>query len=361
FLRLARGRQPLVDGLLAGAALGITGGFRPTDAVFLAPAYLWALYCGARGAGKRGLALPVAAGSLLAAAVTTLGWLLPTLASAHGIGPYLEALQGQEHVMVRSSVFTSGWPALRDALFTHLRTLESALGLLWVPVLPALVLRSRLNTQHATPHTLILLLIAPAFLFYLLGHFNAAGYALTYAGLLAALGAGAAARLARGPALPAVAGAVLLGSGLLFWLGWPGVGRIGQRALSRVEIADHDRYYRELRAFLEREDPSGRARVLSSWNFTDGLRVVEALLPERADRVAQAVGARPHLPPAIRRLSWLHLLTPEEVRAGGGPVYAVSRTREDPGYHFGLFPEGWEAVPIGPGHSVLRLKREESR
>jgi hypothetical protein len=97
-------------------------------------------------------------------------------------------------------------------------------------------------------------------------------------------------------------------------------------------------------------------RLLSSWNSTDGLRIVEALLPERSEDVAQAVGYIPELPPLFSHLHWLRLMTPAQIRAEGRPVLAIYRTREDPGYHESLFPGQWERTPIGAGYLIYRLR-----
>src|SRR5207248_10402365 len=50
-VRLCLGHSPGPSVLLAGAALGALGGFRPTDEAFLLPAYVWPLW--RAGAGVR--------------------------------------------------------------------------------------------------------------------------------------------------------------------------------------------------------------------------------------------------------------------------------------------------------------------
>jgi hypothetical protein len=278
----------------------------------------------------------------------------------------VEALRALDHVFARSSVFRSGWPALSSALGTHWRTLEGSVGVTVLVALAAWVmgqarrLRAGCDTAGRLPGfrsgwwVPAVLFVGPAALFYLLGHFNAPGYALTYAGLLAAGAAAGAARLAGDSAkgfAAMLAGIVLL-NGALFLKGPAG---IGQRALSYPEIADHDRYYREVRGFLG--GSGDRPLLLASANFTDGLRVVQALVPADDAIICQASGHRGPLPEALRRLSWLDLRSPGEVRAASRPVYAVRRTREDLLYHRALFPEGFDEVPIGPGHVLLRLRK----
>ncbi len=376
-VRAGRGRRPAVSVLLAGALLALLGGFRPTDQVFLFPAYAWTLARAWRRDRRS------SQGSVVLMSVLTLGWLIPNALSCGGFGGYVAAIRGQEHLIQNSSVFLAGWPAWREVLFTHRRCLESTLGAAWVPVLVWAIAWAADRLQrgkavdagiarrapgaggaNAAEAVLLALIIIPAFLFYLLVHFNSPGYALTYSGLLAAMGGVAAARLPErcgeeGRALCStlLAAAIAVGNGLLFMWGWPGVGNVGHRAMSWAEIRDHDRYYAELESFLARRYAPGTVRVLSSWNFTDGLRIVETLLPGHGMDVAQAVGYIPQLPPSITRLGWLRLMTPEQLRREGRPLYAVTRTREDPPYHRALFHGTLEPVAIGPGHVLFRISR----
>src|SRR5439155_25942346 len=106
----------------------------------------------------------------------------------------------------------------------------------------------------------------PAFLFYLLGHFNSPGYALLYAGLLAAGASAYAARVlfSGARAAPLLAAAVLVMLLLNTWLfhsGWPLAPRLAQRGMSEAEIRDHDRYYTEVRKYLQSRSP-GSVRIL---------------------------------------------------------------------------------------------------
>lgn len=382
-LRLWRGGQPaLPAALLAGGALGLLGGFRPTDSAFLAPALGAAL----AAAACRGERRAAAAGLALAAALSA-GWLAANVWHAGGPAGFLSGLRALETVLGRTSVFLAGWPAWSDALLTHRRSLESVLGVLWLPLLllplaraAHLTLRGGKRLPAASGGAssglpllpLALLLVLPAALFYQLGHFNSPGYALTYAGLVAALAAAAVAGPARTgagqkpPRLTVLLPAVALGNSFLFTAGWPNrlLGEPetpGQRALSLLEIRDHDRYYRELAAFVDRRHRPGEARLLASWTATDGLRVVQALLPRHAADVAQALGAVPHLPPELARLHFLRLTTPGRVAAEGRPTYAVARTREDRVYHEALFPGRLEPLPLGTGHTVLRVRPASGR
>jgi len=353
--------------LLAGVSLGLLGGFRPTDLVFLAPAYGWTLWC----AHRTGLSARTLLGGPAILVLLTAGWLIPSLVNTGGLAGYVASIRGQEHLLARSSALLGGDPALRDAIYTHKRSLESLLGALWLPALASPLAMLLRKPAGAASYSAVIrigllgvLILLPPAAFYLFGHFNSPGYAMTYGGFVVGVGAAATAGMIRGAtASPkgalavTVATALLVAGGntALFLHGWPRVKRIGQRSLSAAEIRDHDRYYQDLRAFLQATHRPGEARLLASWNATDGLRVVQALLPEYAPDVAQAVAEVPHLPPGFAALPWLRLLTPEQLRREGRTVYLVSRTDEDPAYHSSLFGGRWEEVPIGSRHHVFRL------
>ena len=368
--------------LIAGAALGVLGGFRPTDVVFLAPAYLGALLCARRNGVPRAKQL---LGSAIVVALTA-GWLVPNLLNTGGLAGYLNTLRSQEHLLSRSSVLLAGWPALQDAAFTHQRSLESLLGAGWLLVLAAGVQAFRRSGVRMFRHSgvqvfrcsgvqvferlgvrarthplpvLGFLIVAPAFLFYLLGHFNSPGYALSYGGFLAAVGAGVGAGVLRQRkrGLLLILTCVAFGNMAAFFFGWPGANRWGQRSLSAVELRDHDRYYQVLEGYLQRNYPPGSVRLLSSWTSTDGLRITQALLPEYASDIAQAVDHVPELPPLFSSLHWLRLMTPAQIRGEGRTVLAIYRTREDPAYHESLFPQQWEKVPFGSGYLIYRLRK----
>jgi hypothetical protein len=375
-VRLWRGQDVLPSALLAGAALGLLGGFRPTDVAFLGPAFLASLARGVRL--SRGGCKAAAAGAAVAA-ILTLGWLVPNAVSAGGLTQYVDNVRAQAHLLENTSILSAGWPAVSEALYTHRRSLESAVGAAWVLVAAALwnVTRSRRvpctpPKPDALPGPLLALLILPALLFYLLVHFNSPGYALTYAGVLVAALAAFCARslpvLRSGggfttPHSPlpthrgrsACLAAVLLVNGALFFFGWPGARDEGQLSISGREIADHDRYYRELRAYLDRRHGSAPVRVLAVPGYADGQRVVQALLPDRPGQVARAVESTGQVAPELRRLGWLTVMTPEEVEAEGRPVYAVYRAPWMASTHRALFGDRLEPDATGPGHVVWRL------
>lgn len=374
FLRTARRSDRWQSPLAAGVVLGLIGGFRPTDVAFLLPAYLWSLYRFWAPTADRKPDWKPALGSLGLGAAFNLGWLVPSVLYSGGIGEYLAMLQAQEPLLGQTSVFGAGLRALREPLITHRRCLEGALGAAWPPLLAGLgvwlVRQPGRRAAVAPPAREMLgfaaLFTAPAFAFYLLLHFNSPGYALTYCGLLAALGAVGCAALLERPGKSAaktwryavLAACLAAGNTALFWFGWPGPGSTAHRALSGAELRDHDRYYRELRAFLNREYGKAPVRIICSWNFTEGLRVVQAALPDRPDAVVQPMKAGDYVPALLRHLTWFRLVTPAQVRREGRPVIAVVRTREDPPYHQYYFGKHWDKVSIGPGHIVYRLRTE---
>lgn len=365
-VRLCLGRSPLASALLAGAALGALGGFRPTDQAFLTPAYLWALSRAARGAGAAGPRL--AAASVGLCGVVTLGWLVPNARSAGGLLPYVESVRSLGGLLGDSSVFGAGWYALAAALYTHGRCLEAMLGAGWVVlgIAGVQVFRDsgvrrcgKGSVPFAVVGPFVLLAVLPGFLFYLLGHFNSPGYSLVYSGLLAAA---ASALAVSGPGgvrrfFPAAPAAVALLNTLLFLHGSPWeAGRLGQRALSYAEIADHARYYRELREALPRFGRPGQVRVLASWTSEDGLRVAQSALREYAEDVVFVVPEGETAFAAGEGKAFVRVMSPRGIRAEGREVLAVVRTQEDPRHHRRSFRTGLEPVAIGPGHFVYRLR-----
>ncbi|MBI3909444.1 MAG: glycosyltransferase family 39 protein [Armatimonadetes bacterium] len=407
--RLWRGSHTCADALGLAASCGLAGGFRPTALPFLFP--IWAL--GIATLARRHPARAAASLGLLAA--LTVGWLIPCLASAGGLRSYLALNASMSHLLGDTAVWTHGWPALREAATTHLLTFQASVlpgvGLLLLGLLlrrlaassaspkpfrtPALThhlsASDRAHASSAGPATssqplfpraailFVALWMLPAFLFYLLAHFNSPGYSLTYmTGLVALLAVGQArifGEMRRAATVFAQAALVAL-LATAFWHGLPGIhpARWGQRTLAKTEIDHHDRYWFAFRDYLRARFPSREVLILVGPSSTDGLRVVQALLPERAARIYQCIGTDPsQLPPEIKRLPWLRFLSPEEVRASQVPVLGVARTQADRAYHatvLGLAPArlrwvelggGFQAVVISPGRGAQRLPSAGNR
>jgi len=252
---------------------------------------------------------------------------------------------------------------------THGRSIVGALGVAWIVLVGALVVRLCRRSLPSQPRGLswdqvaapAALISVPAALFYLVGHFNSAGYAMTYAGLGVALAAAGLQQLLERLRTPgSVVTLLILCTGLLngatFIAGDQGTTE-GQSAFSAVELRSHDEYYRELGPFLRSRWPAGRPLVLGSSTSSDGLRLVQHLLPDFRDAVVQAVDSHVELPASIRRLGWLRLLTPPEIDRMNRPVAAVARTRADRRHQETLFPGRWRTEYLPGGQMVFLLHR----
>lgn len=166
----------------SAVALGVAGGFRPTDALFLFPLWLWC--------NRRKRVAQLAAGLVIFGLVTA-AWLLPMIASAGGWSSY-QAVSRQLSKMVWRLT-----PLLGNIRALHVFSkalLACGLALLlaaWPLVLFAgrQYLPRVLKDSHAW--TFLLLWAGPAVLFYLLVHFGQAGYLMLVAApavLLATIG-----------------------------------------------------------------------------------------------------------------------------------------------------------------------------
>jgi 4-amino-4-deoxy-L-arabinose transferase-like glycosyltransferase len=373
-LRLWRGDARSSTAAIAGACLGAAGGFRPTSVVFLLPVWVLGLARLARG-GPRGHP-GAAALSAAIAGLLTLGWLLPTAVAAGGLRDYLRLSREMNHVLQSTAVWAvpSPWLALKYAGTTHRRCLESTLGGVWLALPFALLALLRAAGRRRLPAAEVLfwaLWILPAAVFYLLAHFNSPGYTLVYAPAIVALAAGALAkwttRRPEGTRGTATTGAIIFAAAAnaaLFWYGFPWASpRMGQRAISRPEIAQHDAYWAAFRDYLDRRYRPGEVRILASGTSTEGLRAAEALLPDRAGDVYQVVGHLPllELPESIRALPFLHFCTAEQALRDPRPVVAVWRTSDDLAYHRNTFHSRLPSQEIGGGFRVGVVKASGTR
>jgi hypothetical protein len=388
-LRLWRGDTTLRTAALAGLSLGATGGFRPTTIVFLLP--IWLLGVGRlrrfRGSAMRSTAgsreqqsernggasdgaerarwpdaWRAAAISAGLVAILTLGWLIPTAAASGGPGTYLRLTREMDSTLHVSAVWEVADPraALRFAGFSHRRCFESMLGLAWL-LLPFAIAATWRRPRRIDYRELLFwsAWILPPFAFFLLVHFNMSGYSLVYAPAVIALAScplGAA--TARWPAVGTVAAAVVaVVNAALFWVGFPKASpNLGQRAISRPEIAQHDAYWSTLRDYLSRYPP-GSVRLVVPGTSTEGLRPAEALIPEHAGDICQIAGSF-HLPRSIARQTFLHFCSLHALLAEPRPILAVWRTADDhSSLRNALAPARAriELLPIGAGFRVARV------
>lgn len=363
--RLARGDHSWGTALGLGLAYGLAIGFRPTVLPFLLPIWL---------VGMRRLVghEPVrAAVSIAALLLLTLGWFVPTVISAGGLTSYLELNAAMTHMFRTSAVWAHGWDpawiayALRRAGTTHATTLLTgvapgvALLVLAIPFAGgrAWPLVSRAVLRFAT------LWVLPAFLFYLLAHFNSPGYALTYmAGLVCVVAVALARCFAVLPWGAAALGQVALTATMVwcFWVGIPGMPpeRWDQLALTRAEISHHDRYFQRFRDYVRSRFAPGEVIVLAGTTSSNGLRTLQGIMPEYAEEIYIPAAAYPRgLPEPIRRLRWLRFFTPQEYRRATRPIVAAMRTHNDApnlAYNLRVPPERWYWAPLGEGfHAVV--------
>lgn len=159
-------------------ALGLAGGFRPTDALFLLP--LWLLSVRARAAKNLAWGLAVFAG-------VSLAWFVPVLVNAGGWAGYAQ-ISGQlsRYVWSRGPLAGSPQRWLQYLAACGLSALVVLmLGWLFIPWAG--------GTRLARRRVFLLLWAVPAFLFYLTVHLGNPGYMMFVAPpllLLAGLGLG---------------------------------------------------------------------------------------------------------------------------------------------------------------------------
>jgi len=176
-------RQPV---WLAAVAIGLAGGFRPTDLLFLAPLWLWAM----RRRPWRQAALAVVIFGLITSA-----WVVPMLAATGGIARYREVSEHLSRMVIdQAPVF--GNMRMLGVFGWHL--IGSTAGLLlaaWPLVL--LVGREYLPRVMGDRRAWLFFAIwsVPAILFYLLVHLGPAGYLLIVLGPAVLLATAAVIRL----------------------------------------------------------------------------------------------------------------------------------------------------------------------
>ncbi len=180
----AEGRGParrpvLLQAALAGLALAVAGGMRPTDAAFLFP--LW-VYCVA-SRGTRALVV-----GMVALALGTAAWVVPMLRMTGGLGRYLEI----SHRLSAGVLGVSPW-AEPGRAGQYLGALAlAALAVLFVGWVLVPLAR---GTELTRARWFLILWLAPAGVFFVAVHLGPPGYLMVLAPpllLLAGVGMGRA-------------------------------------------------------------------------------------------------------------------------------------------------------------------------
>jgi hypothetical protein len=245
------------------ALLGLVGGVRQNDLIFLAP--LWALSLAPLGWPRR-------LGSLAVLGAVTLAWLLPMAALSGGLEGYLLATGAQGTAIARESPFASvvqlALNGARMALYVGYGLL---LGVLALGAGAVLIARRWRELSRDRRTWFFALWIAPAFGFYLLFHIRQHGHIFTFLPALVlltamatlALGDGLARALRRPAATPLVGALVLANLG--FFLFAPaallGSGRLPLQAPSRAALAERDRHLGERIAAIRGRFPPASTAV----------------------------------------------------------------------------------------------------
>ena len=163
-------RQPVGP---AAVAIGLAGGFRPTDVLFLAPLWLWAM----RRRSWRQVAVAVVIFGLI-----TCAWAVPTVASVGGLAAY-RRVSGHLSRMVIDQAPIAGNTRMLGVFGWYL--ISSTAGLL-LAAWPLVLLAGRDYLPRVMGDRRAWLFLAiwsvPAVLFYLLVHLGQAGYLLIVLG-----------------------------------------------------------------------------------------------------------------------------------------------------------------------------------
>ncbi len=185
----------------AALAIGVAGGVRPTDALFLAPLWLWAM-------GRR--PWRQLATAMVIFGLITCAWAIPMVISVGGIARYREVSAHLSQMLIGAAPMTGNLTTFK--VFSY-QAISCGAGLLLAGS-PLLLLAGRRYLPHAlrTAQAWPFLAIwsAPALFFYVLIHFGQAGYMLLVLGPAILLATAAVVRLSRSLSRAQVAGLVLL-------------------------------------------------------------------------------------------------------------------------------------------------------
>ena len=287
--RVRRGEANMI--WTAAAVLALAGGVRPQTLVFLLPVSVFAVW---RAGWRRRL------GAVLLGAAICLGWLVPLIASAGGLRPYLDKLSTYS---ARFEVDTS---LLRGAGLAGLQhnvgklvtytLFASAAALLPLLVYAALRAWRRSGNGEGDPAAtdrglFLALWAAPPLLYYALVHMGQQGMILVFLPIVFLLAGAALARLAAGRRFwLALACLAILDAGVFVLLPAQPPGLRDQHLPVSRTIRDNDRYYSLRFSYIRsRLAASSTAVIADSW------RHVEYYLPGyellRLGAANDAVGA----------------------------------------------------------------------
>ena len=171
----------------AALALGIAGGFRPTDMLFLFPLWLWSV--------RRRHWTRIVLG-LVAVGVVTVAWALPMVLSSGGLANYRAASGQLSRMVMGLSLLGGNVAGFRVCLSYFLGSTAGLMLAAWP--LAFFASRRHLARIMNDPRAWLFLAIwsVPAVLFYLLVHLGQAGYLMLLLGPAVLLVAAGVLRLA---------------------------------------------------------------------------------------------------------------------------------------------------------------------
>jgi len=148
-------------------ALGLAGGFRPTDAMFLLPLWLWSV--------RRKQGTQVVTGLVLFGLITA-AWLWPMIASTGGWDRYFSVSRQLSKMVWQFSPLLGNVRALRLFGKSLLACGSALLLAAWPLVLYAKRQYFARRANEPRAWTFLALWVGPALVFYLIVHFAQAGY-----------------------------------------------------------------------------------------------------------------------------------------------------------------------------------------
>jgi 4-amino-4-deoxy-L-arabinose transferase-like glycosyltransferase len=148
-------------------ALGVAGGFRPTDLLFLAPLWVWSIRRRQRTELLAGLAVFV---------VVSVAWVVPTVAGAGGLASYRAVSRQLSGMVMDLSVLSSGMSSLRVFVAAFVGSVAALLASAWPLGILAGGGQLPRTMKDRQAWWFLAVWSIPAVLFYLLIHLGQAGY-----------------------------------------------------------------------------------------------------------------------------------------------------------------------------------------